>query len=130
MGESREVQRVAPENQFFEKIFALVSSNIRAWQAFGAAIALVGSIVAAGLGTVLSVLGWFLGGQRFGPLLDQIGTILFFLTIPLLMFAAHCLDLLERECGAATVRERASRQEAGSKSLLKQRDFTDSKYTR
>jgi len=103
MGENRELRCAVPENQFFERIYALVSPNIRTWQAIGAVIALVGSIVAAGLGTVSSVLGWFLAGPRFGPLLDQVGTILFFLTIPLLIIAAHCLDLLERKSKSSPI---------------------------
>lgn len=103
MDESRKLRCAVPENQFFERIYALVSPNIRTWQAIGAVIALVGSIVAAGLGTVSAVLGWFLAGQRFGSLLDKVGTILFFLTIPLLVFAAHCLDLLEKKSKSSSI---------------------------
>jgi hypothetical protein len=44
----------------------------------------------------LTALGWFIGdwhGFHFG----RDGSVLLFLTIPLLIFGAHCLDFMDKE---------------------------------
>jgi hypothetical protein len=43
------------------------------------------------------VLAWFTGAVWHGYSVQRSGTILLFLTIPLFIFGAHCLDLLEKE---------------------------------
>ena len=56
-----------------------------------------GGLVAAVLGSILTMISWFTGAVWHGYAVQRFGTILFFLTIPLLALGAHCLDLLDRE---------------------------------
>ena len=62
----------------------------------GAAFGLCGGIVAPVLGAVLTAIAWFTGPEWHGHLLQRDGTVLLFLTIPLLILGAHCLDLLDK----------------------------------
>lgn len=61
----------------------------------GAAFGLCGGIVAAILACTLTVVVWLTHAAWHGLLLRRSGTVLFFLMIPLLVFGAHCLDLLD-----------------------------------
>lgn len=62
-----------------------------------AAFGFCGGIAAAVLGSILTAVAWFTGAVWHGYSVQRFGTILLFLTIPLLVFGAHCLDLLDRE---------------------------------
>jgi hypothetical protein len=63
----------------------------------GAAVGLCGGIAAAIAACALTVLCWLTHGGWHGPLLQRSCTVLFFLMIPLLVFGAHCLDLLDSQ---------------------------------
>ena len=66
------------------------------WKSTGACVGMVGGVIAPLAGLALTVLAWFIGdwhGFHFG----RDGAALLFLTIPLLIFGAHCLDLLDKE---------------------------------
>lgn len=58
---------------------------------------LCGGIGVGVLGSIISAVAWFTGPEWHGHLLQRDGTILLFLTIPLLIFGAHCLDLVDRQ---------------------------------
>jgi hypothetical protein len=65
------------------------------WRSYGAVAGLAGGIAAALLGTTLTVISW-LGGD--GARAEKIvGTLLLVLTIPLLIFGAQCLDLMDKK---------------------------------
>ena|GEM_PF-216146 len=81
----------------FERIEFLIKRNPRAWQSIGAIVGLVGGIIAPALGALLTVVRWFINAQRASLYLNRLSLILFFSTIPLLAFGAHCLDLLEAQ---------------------------------
>ena len=76
----------------------------RGWtmKSTGACVGLIGGVVAPLVGLALSSLAWFIGDWH-GFHLGRDGTILLFLTIPLLIFGAHCLDLLDKERQGADV---------------------------
>lgn len=63
----------------------------------GAICGLVGGIAAPALGSVLTAISWLTGATWGGFHVQRAGTILLFLTVPLLLLGAHCLDLLDRE---------------------------------
>src|SRR5262245_40999064 len=63
----------------------------------GAVFGLVGGIVAPLFGSLFTAIGWFSGPTWHGFAIQRCGTVLLFLTIPLLLFGAHCLDLIERD---------------------------------
>ena len=65
-------------------------------KSFGAVVGLLGGIVAPLLGSAFTAFSWFFGDWH-GLHEQRVGTVLLFLTIPLLIFGAHCLDLIDRE---------------------------------
>jgi hypothetical protein len=91
-------------NEFVLRDNELTPGGVRAtlrkhgwtWKSTGACIGLRGGLIAPLVGLALTTLAWFVGdwhGFHFG----RSGTILFLLTIPLLILGAHCLDLLDKE---------------------------------
>src|SRR4029453_3343243 len=65
------------------------------WEGGGAVFGLGAGILSSLVGSVLTAIAWFTGPRWHGFLLTRDGTVLLFLTIPLLIFGAHCLDLLD-----------------------------------
>ena len=63
----------------------------------GAVCGLCGGIGVGLLGSILSAVAWFTGPEWHGLLLQRDGTVLLFLTIPLLIAGAHCLDLIDKK---------------------------------
>ncbi|HJT65523.1 MAG TPA: hypothetical protein VJ749_03665 [Pyrinomonadaceae bacterium] len=60
-----------------------------------AAFGFCGGVFAGACGSLLTAVAWFTGAVWHGHSVQRFGTILLFLTIPLLVLGAHCLDLLE-----------------------------------
>src|SRR5215471_7867419 len=60
----------------------------------GACLGLLGGIVAPLFGSALTAFSWLFGDWH-GLHEQRVGTVLLFLTIPLLIFGAHCLDLID-----------------------------------
>jgi hypothetical protein len=71
------------------------------WSAFGAAVGFCAGIGSALIAAGLTVMSWVTGPRWHHLPLQRGGTLLFALTIPLLIFGAHCLDLLDRPNGEA-----------------------------
>ena len=67
------------------------------WTSWGAVGGLSLGIVSPIIGSILTVTGWLTGPEWHGLHLHRAGTVLFVLTIPLLIFGAHCLDLSDRQ---------------------------------
>ena len=67
------------------------------WKTSSAAFGFCGGAFAGVLGSILTAIAWFTGAVWHGHSLQRSGTILLFLTIPLFILGAHCLDLLDRE---------------------------------
>src|SRR6266403_4379541 len=67
------------------------------WRAAGAVFGLSCGIIAPLIGSVLTAIAWFTAPEWHGLSFHRGGTILLFLTIPLLIFGAHCLDLMEKQ---------------------------------
>ena len=65
------------------------------WRTAGAIFGLGGGIIAPLAGAILTAIAWFAGPLWHGFALHRDGTVLLFLTIPLLLFGAHCLDLVD-----------------------------------
>lgn len=66
------------------------------WKSTGACVGLFGGVIAPLIGFGLTTLAWFIGDWH-GFHIGRDGAVLLFLTIPLLIFGAHCLDLLDNE---------------------------------
>lgn len=62
-----------------------------------AAVGFCGGVAAGVLGSILTAVAWFTGAVWHGYSLQRSGTIFLFLTIPLFILGAHCLDLLDTE---------------------------------
>jgi hypothetical protein len=67
------------------------------WQSAGAACGLWGGIISPIGGSILTAISWFTGPVWHGLAVQRDGTVLLFLTIPLLIFGAHCLDLVDKQ---------------------------------
>lgn|SRR5262245_2816922 len=74
----------------------LISDSCDVWPICGAGIGLIGGVVAPLLGVLLTLASWLGGHIGSSPLLHKLGTICFFLTVPLFIFGAYCLDVLEK----------------------------------
>lgn len=83
-------------------------TSLFAWGAFGAASCFGGGIAAGLLGSVFTAGTWIWGAEPHS-LLRSLGTALLIVTIPLLIGAGHCLDLMERE------QDKAGRESHGHK---------------
>lgn len=66
------------------------------WKSCGAGAGLIGGVFAPLLGLALTMLAWFVAAWHGIPLKNT-GAILLLLTIPLLIFGAHCLDLIDND---------------------------------
>ena len=67
------------------------------WKAFGAVFGLSCGIISPLIGSVLTAIAWFTGPEWHGLFIQRYGTVLLFLTIPLLVLGAHCLDLMDKQ---------------------------------
>jgi hypothetical protein len=66
------------------------------WESCGAVCGLGFGIVCPLVGSFLTVIAWLTGPEWHGLHVQRFGTVLLFLTIPLLIFGAHCLDLMDK----------------------------------
>jgi hypothetical protein len=67
------------------------------WRASGAVFGLSCGIISPLIGSILTAIAWFTGPEWHGFSIQRYGTVLLFLTIPLLIFGAHCLDLMDKQ---------------------------------
>ena len=74
------------------------------WKSTGACVGLFGGVIAPLIGVCLTALAWFIGDWH-GFHIGRDGAVLLFLTIPLLILGAHCLDLLDNENEGTESRE-------------------------
>ncbi len=67
------------------------------WMSAGAVCGLCFGILSPLVGSILCAIAWVTGPQSHGFSIHHYGTVLLFLTIPLLIFGAHCLDLMDKQ---------------------------------
>jgi hypothetical protein len=67
------------------------------WTSGGAVCGFVLGTIFPLVGSVVTAIAWLTGPEWHGFHLQRDGTVLLFLTIPLLIFGAHCLDLIDKE---------------------------------
>ena len=66
-------------------------------QALGAVAGLAGGILSALFGAGFTAASWLAANQGARQWLSTIGTALFFLTVPLLIFGGYCMDWMEKD---------------------------------
>src|SRR5262245_13154054 len=66
-------------------------------QMLGAVGGLVGGIFSAFLGGAFTLASWLTRNQGARQWLSTTGTVLFFLTVPLLIFGGYCMDWMEKD---------------------------------
>jgi hypothetical protein len=66
-------------------------------QSMGALAGLVGGVVAGSFGAVLTAASWFVINAGARHLISTTGTVLLYLTIPLMIFGGYCLDWIEKD---------------------------------
>jgi hypothetical protein len=74
------------------------------WTSAGAVFGLCFGILSPFVGSILTAMAWFTGPHWHGFFIQRYGTVLLFLTIPLLILGAHCLDLMDKQDEAAKSR--------------------------
>jgi hypothetical protein len=94
------------ECDIYERMHSLIEINPWAWQSIGAVSGLVGGVLTPVIGTLFIAFTWFIHSERVVSSLDGLGIASFVLTIPLLTFGAHCLDLLERRTARLSLPEK------------------------
>lgn len=67
------------------------------WKIRGAIAGLCSGFAAPIAGSIVTIVSWFRDPVWHGFALHQAGTSLFVLALPLLVFGAHCLDLLDKD---------------------------------
>lgn len=67
------------------------------WKSRGAVLGLCSGFGAPIAGSIVTIVSWFTDPVWHGLALHQAGTSLFFVALPLLVFGAHCLDLLDKD---------------------------------
>ena len=65
-------------------------------QALGAMGGLIGGIFSALFGAGFTAASWLAANQGARQWLSTVGTTLFFLTVPLLIFGGYCMDWMEK----------------------------------
>jgi hypothetical protein len=66
-------------------------------QALGAVGGLIGGMLSALFGAGFTAASWITANQGARQWLSTTGTVLFFLTIPLLIFGGYCMDWMEKD---------------------------------
>jgi hypothetical protein len=66
-------------------------------QLLSAAAGLFGGVASAMLGSVFTAASWFVANEGARHWLSTAGTVLLFLTIPLLIFGGYCMDWMEKD---------------------------------
>ena len=79
------------------RLMAEAKLNGWTWQWLGAVFGLGSGLACVLFDSLSTVVVWFAGTGSHPLLLHRLETALLLLTIPLLMFGAHCLDLIERQ---------------------------------
>jgi hypothetical protein len=67
------------------------------WKSRGALIGLSAGFSAPIIGSLVTIISWFRDPAWHGFALHQAATALFVMALPLLVFGAHCLDLLDKD---------------------------------
>jgi hypothetical protein len=73
-----------------------LSGAIRQAQVVGAVAGLAGGIFAAAFGSMFTAASWFVANEGARQWLSTAGTVLLFMTIPLIIFGAYCMDWMEK----------------------------------
>jgi hypothetical protein len=89
--------QISPQKPTKRSLIEQISFRGLTWQSGGAACGLCFGLIALLIGLVLTAIAWFTGPSWHGFALQRDGTVLLVLTIPLLAFGAHCLDLLDQQ---------------------------------
>jgi hypothetical protein len=92
-GSEKNIERI----DISSEIYYLIRKIDGSWAAAGAFIGLMGGILSTLSGMILTLMAWNTASESFKLPLDQWGTALFILSLPLYALGAHCLDLVERK---------------------------------
>jgi hypothetical protein len=65
-------------------------------QVVGAVAGLAGGVFAATFGAMFTAISWFVDNEGARQWLSTAGTVLLFMTIPLIIFGAYCMDWMEK----------------------------------
>jgi hypothetical protein len=66
------------------------------WRSSGAVCSFFFGLISPIIGCIFTAMSWLTGPRWHGLPVQRCGTVLLFLTIPLLLFGGHCLDLMDQ----------------------------------
>jgi hypothetical protein len=97
--DSKVMARVLTPKLIDEQLPSLSELRARGWNVntCGAVFGLLGGLISPLIGSILTAISWISGPTWHGFAVQRVGTVLLFLTIPLLLFGAHCLDRSEKK---------------------------------
>jgi len=107
--DSRAAQGQSKEGEMFALVFTRLKAQtdirgretskgaLERAQIVGAMAGLFGSVASALFGAIFTVAGWLAQNEGARQWLSTTGTVLFFLTIPLLIISGYCMDWLEKD---------------------------------
>lgn len=72
-----------------------VGKRVWTWHDTGTVFGFTGGFLTVFFGTVFTITGWLARSAAWGAFFQRFATVLFLLTIPLLILGAHCLDLAD-----------------------------------
>ncbi|HXD31975.1 MAG TPA: hypothetical protein VN643_12715 [Pyrinomonadaceae bacterium] len=108
------------------KVFPGVAVGIRfrgwTWKSFGAAFGLGFGLISPIIGLVFTAIAWLTGPEWHKFSVHRYGTVLFFLTLPLLIFGAHCLDLIDKDEQKAKLARQSTTKDGGAQLRKEQSD--------
>jgi hypothetical protein len=82
----------------YREVLLLLGKNRGSWQSAAAALGLFGGLLAIVVGALdWAAAGLFAPPGALGAFMDEAGTLLLVLPLPLLALGAFCLDLLEEK---------------------------------
>ena len=100
-------------NERNDELTVLRHLQERGWSkcSLGALVGLLGGVISPLFGSLLTAVGWITGPTWHGLAIQRTGTFLLFLTIPLLLFGAHCLDLVDKNAKQERKEDRVKNSE-------------------
>ena len=82
-------------NGLYPRIYFLIRKNKRRWESIAACFGLSGGLLSLIVGVVCDISARCLTSDNSVAILKKASVAAFFLCLPLMIFGAHCLDLLE-----------------------------------
>lgn len=93
-------------NELYLRVYRLIKEHKWKWQSVGAFAALCGGFSAPFIAVLLDIISWFTQADSLKIATTKTSMGLYVITLPLLFFGSHCLDLLEKKSSMTSAENR------------------------